>query len=412
MVFKFTLSQKGMVKNINLNIYDEREKIDYNFRTSLKIKEEDWDKEKQRPRNIYLKENKKINNKLDNIKKELTEFVDIKLKDKKHSLQRTLSKEIKKICSQEEPFFSEGSFLYYMNWYITSKKELISFSTFKRYNVFFRMIQRFEGTSCKVLYIRNIDSDFIKDFVIFGKNEEYSENTTYRTIHFVKTILNFAERKGIRTNVRELEMKREVQRRKVITLTENELMQIKSTEVPDDLKAAKDWLLISCYTGQRFSDFINFNNLQLKNIDGKKCIGFVQKKTKKNILLPLHPTVLNTISRNGNNFPEMMDIQHYNIGIRRVAKLANLNELIKARKRLGHRTKEVETEKWKLLSSHIGRRSFATNFYGKIPTPLLMEATGHSTEKMFLKYINMEDASRVLSLGNYFDKMYKERKEN
>jgi hypothetical protein len=38
-----------------------------------------------------------------------------------------------------------------------------------------------------------------------------------------------------------------------------------------------------------------------------------------------------------------------------------------------------------------------------------MEATGHSTEQMFLRYINPVDNERILSLSNYFDKMYEER---
>jgi integrase len=125
--------------------------------------------------------------------------------------------------------------------------------------------------------------------------------------------------------------------------------------------------------------------------------------------LPLHPTVLHTIERNGNGFPKLMDIQNYNDQIKEIAKLSNLNEPMKARKRLGFRTKEVKAEKWEILSSHIGRRSFATNFYGKIPTPLLMDATGHSTEQMFLQYINPVDKERILSLSNYFDRMYEER---
>ena len=58
-------------------------------------------------------------------------------------------------------------------------------------------------------------------------------------------------------------------------------------------------------------------------------------------------------------------------------------------------------KKWEILSSHIGRRSFATNFYSKIPTALLMEATGHTTENVFLKYINPVDENRVISLSNY-----------
>lgn len=118
---------------------------------------------------------------------------------------------------------------------------------------------------------------------------------------------------------------------------------------------------------------------------------------------------MNTLKRNENRFPQLKDIQHYNIGIKEIARLANPNKSIKARKRLGFRIKEVNAEKWEILSSHIGRRSFATNFYGKIPTPLLMEATRHSSEQMFLRYINPNDDEQILALGDYFDRIYEER---
>ena len=410
MTFEFFLPQNGTAKNIHLNLTDNLHNKSYTFRTYLRISDDDWDKEKQRPTNIYLKKYKKLNAKLDNLKKQLAEHIREKRSEKKQLHQRALAREIKAVCSGQSTSLPENSLLYYMKWYIDLKKELICHSTYKRYKVFFHLLERFEAFLCKRLYIEEINSDFIKDFICFGREEEYSENTIYRSIHFVKTILNFAERKGVRTAVRELEIRREKQKKEIVTLTEKEIVQIKHTEVPERLQAAKDWLLISCYTGQRFSDFMNFDTEKLKDINGKICLAFVQQKTKKDILLPLHPTVLNTLQRNKNHFPELMDIQHYNKGIREIAKLANLNEPVKAKKRLGIRSKEVETEKWEILSSHIGRRSFATNFYGKIPTPLLMEATGHSTEQMFLRYINPVDKDRILSLGNYFDRMYEERK--
>ena len=409
MTFEFFLPQNGTTKNIHLNLTDKQQNKTYIFCTHLRISDDDWDIEKQRPTNIYLKKHKKLNAKLDALKKELAEHIREKRSEKKQLQQRTLAREIKVVCSGQSAHLPENSLLYYMKWYIDIKKEMICHSTYKRYRVFFHLLERFEGFICKKLYVEEINVDFVRDFMVFGKEEEYSENTIYRTIHFVKTILNFAERKGIRTCVRELELRREKQKKEVITLTEKEIVQIKYTNVPERLQAAKDWLLISCYTGQRFSDFIHFGIKQLQEVNGKTCLSFVQQKTKKKILLPLHPTVMHAIERNGNGFPQIMDIQHYNNEIKEIAKLANLNESVKARKRLGFRIKEVEAEKWEILSSHIGRRSFATNFYGKIPTPLLMEATGHSTEQMFLRYINPVDKDRIMSLSNYFDRMYEER---
>ncbi|UOU99887.1 hypothetical protein MUU74_08020 [Chryseobacterium daecheongense] len=151
---------------------------------------------------------------------------------------------------------------------------------------------------------------------------------------------------------------------------------------------------------------MNFSEDKIIEIEGKKCINFIQKKTGKNVMLPLHPTVLNVLQRNNGKFPNKINSALYNEHIRRIAEIAGLREIIMVKKRKGFRAINISIEKWQTLSSHIGRRSFATIFYGKIPTPLLMHATGHSTEQMFLKYINPSDHSRVISLSRYFDKTH------
>ena len=47
----------------------------------------------------------------------------------------------------------------------------------------------------------------------------------------------------------------------------------------------------------------------------------------------------------------------------------------------------VNAPKYEFMTSHLMRRSFASNYYGKIETPLLMNITGHSKESTFLTYI-------------------------
>ena len=408
MTLEFFLPSKERRNYIYLRVKNSSQKSNNTFRTPLKISPENWDEKKQRPTNIYKKKYKLLNNKLDSIKIYFAENLNKKDAEAKTYCHRTLAREITKICSDKKTDLPKTSFLFYMQQYINCRKELICNSTYKRYKVFYHLLERYEGYVLKRLYIDTINSDFINDFIRFGKEEEYSENTIYRTIHFVKTVLNFAERKGIRTAVRELELRRERQFKEMVTLTEQEIIKIKTMFVPEKLQAAKDWLLISCYTGQRFSDFMNFKTNKIQKIDGKDCLSFKQQKTQKQITLPLHPTVIDTIEKNGNAFPKTMDMQHYDDDIKKIAQLASLNELVKARKRIGYRTKDVYTEKWEILTSHIGRRSFATIFFGKIPTPLLMAATGHSSEQIFMRYINPVDNERILSLGNYFDKMYEE----
>ncbi|WP_228422422.1 tyrosine-type recombinase/integrase [Chryseobacterium aurantiacum] len=328
---------------------------------------------------------------------------------KKSVSQNALSKEIKRICEVKDNNLPDNSLLGFIKDYIAMKKDFISYSTYKRYIVFFKLIERFDGYMAKRFCIESIDMNFVRDFLAFGKTEEYSENTLYRTIHFIKTILNFAEKKGIRTQVWQIEVRREKQYKEIAILNEKEIDKINKTVVPEELQAAKDWLMISCYTGQRISDFMSFSCEQLETIEGKTCITFIQKKTRRQITLPLHPAVHLIISKHKNQFPEKMNSSEYNKKIKLVAKKADLKDIIYTNKRIGHRVKKLALEKWEVLTSHIGRRSFASNFYGKIPTPLLMEATGHTTEQMFQKYINLVNKERILSLNHYFEQTYQEK---
>lgn len=402
-LFFFISEQKQLKKNIHLIVKNQSDQLLFQCKTPLKISEEDWDSQKERPSNIYLKKNKKINAKLDALKILLTDCIDKGLSPK------AFSKKIQDLCSRDEIEYPVDSLLYFIKSYISAKKEYICRSTYKRYKVFFNLVERFDGYMAQRSCLSAVNNDFVKNFISFGKEEAYSENTIYRTIHFIKTILNFAERKGIRTNIREIDIRKERKRRNVINLTENEIQKIEKTDVPQELQAAKDWLLISCYTGQRISDFMKFCTEQLTEINDRICISFMQQKTQKEVLLPVHPVILEIIERNHNNFPRKLSPTNYNNHIKKIAQIAQIDESINAVKRIGHRVKNLKVKKWEVLTSHIGRRSFATNFYGKIPTPLLMEATGHSTEQMFLKYINPVDENRILSLSNYFDKIHQER---
>ena len=50
--------------------------------------------------------------------------------------------------------------------------------------------------------------------------------------------------------------------------------------------------------------------------------------------------------------------------------------------------------KYELITSHIGRRSFASNFYGKISTTHILNFIGHTTEKQLLTYIGKSETEK------------------
>jgi integrase len=94
-----------------------------------------------------------------------------------------------------------------------------------------------------------------------------------------------------------------------------------------------------------------------------------------------------------NNLPKKLLHQKLNDYIKVVCKLAGIDTIVKGTK-LNTETNRKELgmfPKYDLMSSHCFRRSFATNYYKKIPTPILINITGHSKESLFLTYINKRE---------------------
>jgi integrase len=131
--------------------------------------------------------------------------------------------------------------------------------------------------------------------------------------------------------------------------------------------------------------------------------------------IPISKEVRKILTKRNGEFPRAISDQKYNDYIKDVCKLAEINKICEGKKRISIAPKGVkptksdyrdvvgEFKKWELVSSHIGRRSFATNYYGKVPTTFLINITGHSSEKMFLNYIKKSNKDLALESYDYFN---------
>jgi hypothetical protein len=173
------------------------------------------------------------------------------------------------------------------------------------------------------------------------------------------------------------------------------------------LENVKDWLLISCFTGQRVSDFMRFEKSMISEIDGIKLLEFNQVKTGHEMTIPLHDKVIQILDKRNGNFPRPISDVKYNLYVKEVCRLAGINEKLKASK-MNPKTNRKEIgvfEKWELIASHVGRRSYLSNFYNKIDTSLLMAMSGHSTEKMLLEYIGKPKSEKAVALAEKMAKI-------
>jgi len=300
----------------------------------------------------------------------------------------------------------------FIDYYIELRKNEVKPASLKKFNVIKHKLQRLEGVLSKTIYISEINEDFKQEFFNYCRDEKYSQNTIQRELNIIKTFCKFARSKGIGVDseLDSLKLPKEKIDNIYLSLEEIELIENAEIEQPHLINATQ-WLIISCFTGQRISDFMRFTKEMIRIEKGKSLIEFEQQKTGKLMTIPIHAKVQKLLDKNKGEFPNRISDQRYNDYIKEVCKIAGIDEEIKGKKQLNiskeNKTKKIRRvegvyPKYELVTSHIGRRSFATNYYGEIPTSYLIYVTGHSSEVMFLNYIGKSNKDMALELTKYF----------
>ena len=410
--FLYRSKRNNSTLNLRL-LYRENDKdFVLGVRTKLEVSKEYWDKYhyKKNSKDIDIRNKQmEINNELNKIENHILSsfneevLVQVDKEWLKYQMNLYYNPPQKSIELPKE-------LLTYFDFYIEDKKNSLANQTLKNYNVLKKLLFRYESSIRKIILISDINMSFKNNFENYCINEGYAINTISRAFHSVKSICLHAKYNGLETSYQLEKLKLKEVKVETIYLTFDDLEKIELTALKQNhLINAKDWLIISCYIGQRVSDLMRLTSKDIRIEKGKSLVEFTQKKTNKLMTVPLHPKVLEILSYRNGEFPNPISSQKYNDYIKLVCKEAKLNEKVNGSKKVEtengskkYRKQSGIYEKWELITSHIGRRSFATNFYGKIPTSYLIYVTGHSTEKMFLSYIGKSNKDLAMELINYF----------
>lgn len=386
-------------------------KIDLKAKTNFLINPLDWDKSKQRPLKKLLRD---IN--YANLETDLLAFKNnILMEYVKAKGIKEINSEWLKNCinPKEQEKLHPNKLVEYIDTYIKFKENDVARATIVKCNVIKQLLIRYEKEIGKNILIIDVNNDFKVKFQNYCNKEGYSMNTTAKNLRYIKTFCKHAKSNGLNTHPQLDSMKTKYYKVEHIYLSKAEIKRIEKLNdetLTDGLKNAKDWLLISCYSGQRVSDFMRFKKSMIrlekdkKNGEKKALLEFTQIKTDQIMTIPLHKKIIKILKKYNGEFPKKISSQRYNEHIKKICEKAEIKELTSGTK-FNQKTKLKETKmypKWQLVTSHIGRRSFATNNYGKIPTSFLMYMTGHTTEKMFLNYIGKSNKDIALELTKYF----------
>jgi integrase len=400
--------------NLILRLLYRDNSKDYVFgvKTKVEVSEYYWNKQhKKKSKDIDITNHQtEINNELNKIENHvLRSFNAVSIETINKAWLQT---QIDNYYNPIEDIHIPTNLIEYIDFYLDYRKNEITETNKSKCRVIKNKLIKYEAFLKKKILIKNINDSFKNEFVNYQKERMYSQNTIQREFVNIKTFCKHARYLGLETHPQLDSLRIERQKVEKIYLTYEDLTKIENIskkELTDSLDNAKDWLIISCYTGQRVSDFMNFTDEQIRIEDGKHLIEFTQKKTGKNMTVPLNSKVLEILKKRKGKFPYKISDQKYNDLIKKVCELAEINELTKGSKLVEtetdskvYRKKTGIYKKYELVTSHIGRRSFATNFYGKIPTSFLIYMTGHSTEAMFLNYIGKSNKDIALEMTKYF----------
>lgn len=401
--------------NVKFNLFDKRAAETYihlffhysqgrlKMATGHKVRTAFWDWEKQRAKlDRRYPEHSDINNDLDKLthhvkeayrengigqispealKDEVEYRMEWKPRPIDPRLNATLLDYAKKYCDQREaqPNANKG--------------------TIKTLRKIQHMLEAYAAERGRKLRFNEITLDFFHDFKawMFAAPRSYNSNYVGKVFGFVRSFMNAAKYEGLHTNEVFHLFKVDAEEVTKIALSFAELEHLYHMDLSENkrLEKVRDLFLVGAYTGLRFSDFSRISPEHIIERAGKTWVKILTMKTAKTVTIPMFP-ILGAILEKYNFKVPTISGQKLNDYLKELGRLAGFTQKIMVVDSRGGTPKEVEQERWELLSSHVARRSFATNFIKHgIPAVDIMPITGHTSEAQFKKYIAIDADTRA-----------------
>ena len=280
--------------------------------------------------------------------------------------------------------------------------QIVTYKTKREYARTHEYIKRFEKKIGRRLDFGDFDKPLLQSFVAFLQGLNLATNTIAHKLISLKALLREAVERELTDNMRWHGFRHVTEDTEAVALSEEELERIRVCNLSRHprLELIRDLFLIGCWTGLRFSDVIR---LRPEHIHGGMIV-IRQQKTNNMVTIPIHPVFREIWDRYG-GIPLTISNQKFNDHIKEVCKAARLREKVLKSITRGGKKITTQYEKWQLVSSHTGRRSFATNLYKSgFPSISIMHITGHKTEAAFLKYIKVTPEEHAKLLAEHWKK--------
>lgn len=404
-------SKKG--KRIYLRVRDGRN-VDCKIATQFKVEEANWDKVKGWPKDHrdnfeFQHLNKELNNILNNVRdyergpgnpNRSDVVMTIDTAWLKEAITFNLEKSSRVLVLDQLATYRDR-----LSNRSKDGRVGVSAGTIKNFNTTISRLKRFEKSTGHKYSLEELSFEFHDNYIAFARESlELAVNSIGKDIKNIKAMANDAKDRGMKVNpnVQSKRFHAPSEKTEFVILSPAEIQTLFEFEGPDFLENARNWLLIGMWTAIRAEDLLRLDESNILNYKDTKIIRYTQSKTGKVVRLAIHPHVEEILARNNGKFPRRISYTKFNEYIKELCRRAGMIEPVKgnASDDKTKKRKRGVYPKWKVVSTHIMRRSFSCNHYGLVPTSKIIAATGHSTEKQLLNYI---DETLVEHVDDFLD---------
>ena len=249
-----------------------------------------------------------------------------------------------------------------------------------------------------------------------GKKEliGIKNSTIEKKLGYLKWFLKWATEMGFNSNTsyRTFRPTLKTTQKKVVFLTKDELKRILSLELKGEhsyLEIVRDIFIFCCFSSLRYSDAsaLKWNDVKDDHIEVTTI------KTADSVQIEINNMMRTIIEkyraipdkRNNLVFPFYTN-QAMNRDLKKLCKMAEINDEIRITTYKGNERIDEIAEKWELIGTHTGRRTFIIHALSRgIPPSVVMKWTGHSDYKSMKPYIDIVDEIKASEMTkmNFMD---------
>jgi integrase len=266
-----------------------------------------------------------------------------------------------------------------------------SIGTIKNFKNLLQALERYENDRITRLTWDDVDRTFYGNFLEWHLENGCSQNYTGKHVKDFKALMKVAYEEGIHAN-REFAKRYFIvpyKKQKKVPLSLSEVRRIENMDTYDEPKLSlpKDIFLLGIYLGLRVSDIKRITPSHIHNTKDGLILAITTQKTDTEVRIPINNKAEQILAKYSFKCPYFCE-QVVNRHLKLIGKKIGLH-----------------ADRAKRLTIHVSRHTFAKLSYDMgIPSMYIMAITGHTSEKHFLRYINVQpdEALRAFRSFDFF----------